>query len=97
MFPYVVGPLNNKSNPYRAKFRIHKGLPGYSGRDICLGNYEDDATAAVAVEIFVALYCMEYPQVLPEMCPLFTSCKATSISDIVQEYPIVANDNEVKY
>ena len=54
IFPYVVGPsYTNKSNPYRAKFRIHKGLPGHSGRDICLGNHEDEAVAALAVELFV--------------------------------------------
>jgi phosphoenolpyruvate carboxylase len=96
LFPYVVSQRTiSKANPYRAKFRIHKGLPGYSGRDINLGNYEEEEIAALAVELFVAAYCLECPEVLLDMSPLLTSCKADRIRDVVKEYPIVATDTEV--
>lgn len=96
IFPYVVGPsYTNKSNPYRAKFRIHKGLPGHSGRDICLGNHEDEAVAALAVELFVATYLMEYPEYITSMAPLLTSCKPGSVRDLVHEYPVAATTDEI--
>lgn len=97
IFPYVVGPsYTNKTNPFRAKFRIHKGLPGYSGRDICLGNHADEVIAALAVELFVATYCMEYPDYLTSMAPLLTSCKPGSVRDLVHEYPVVATSDEME-
>ena len=96
IFPYVVGPsYTNKTNPYRAKFRIHKGLPGHSGRDICLGNHTDEAIAALAVELFVATYCMEYPEYIMAMSPLLTSCKPCSVRDLVHQYPVVATMDEL--
>lgn len=95
LFPYVISQPNNSTNPYRAKFRIHKGLPGYSGRDLCLGNYEEEVVAALAVELFVAVYCLEYPELLPALCPLFTSCNADNVRKIVQEYPVAATDSEL--
>ena len=96
LFPYVCCHTNNRSNPYRSKFRIHRGLPGYSGRDICLGNYEEEEIAALAVELFVATYCMEYPDLLLQLSALFTSCEVNSVRDLVREYPVSATDNEVK-
>lgn len=97
IFPYVVGPdYSNKSNPFRAKFRIHKGLPGYTGRDISLGNHDDECVAALAVELFVATYCMEYPQYFRAMAPLITSCSPGNIKELVHEYPIVATVEEIQ-
>lgn len=97
VFPYVVGPsYTNKTHPYRAKFRIHKGLPGHSGKDICLGNHEDEGVAALAVELFVATYCMEYPEYITAMAPLLTSCKINSVRELVHEYPVVATNDELE-
>lgn len=96
IFPYVAGPdYTNKTNRYRAKFRIHKGLPGHSGKDICLGNHEDEAIAALAVELFVATYCMEYPEYIPALSPLLTSCKPSNVRDLVHQYPVVATADEL--
>jgi hypothetical protein len=96
IFPYVVGPsYSSKTNPYRAKFRIHKGLPGHSGKDICLGNHEDEFVAALAVELFVATYCMEYPEYLTAITPLLTSCKPCTVRELVHQYPVVATTDEI--
>ena len=97
LFPYVCGPSSNsRSNPFRAKFRVHRGLPGYTGRDICLGNHEEEEIAALAVELFVAAYCLEYPEVMKPLSSLITSCEVNDIRDMVRKFPVIATDNELK-
>ena len=65
-------------------------LPGCTGRDLNLGTYRDECHAAIAVDLFIAMYCIEYPQYLEPMSSLFNSCSPQTIEELLNDFPYIA-------
>lgn len=73
-----------------------KGLPHWSGKDINLGAYADEEHAALAVELFVAEYCLEYPEYLLDFRGFLRSCCPITTADLIKEFPVIATDSELE-
>lgn len=70
-------------------------MPAWTGKDLCIGNYPSEEIAALSLDIFIAAYCMEYPETVTDMKWMFRSSTPNNMRDIVQDFFIVATQSDI--
>lgn len=84
------------TDDWRVRYRIPKYLPGYTRRDICIGHYPTEELAVFALDIFLANYCLEYPEVVSDIKWMFATCAPNSLQEIVESFSIVLGPPDVR-
>lgn len=83
------------TNSWRVRYRIPKYMPGHTGKDLCIGHYPTEELAVLTLDIFLAAYCLEFPEAVMDMKWMFRSSEPNCLRDIAEMFPIVATQSDI--
>lgn len=90
-----IHPVPYQTGIWRIRYRIPKYLPGHSGKDMNMGKYDSEELAVLSLDIFLAMYCLEYPETVTDVRQMFLSCTPNSVQEIIDAFPILTIPDDI--
>jgi len=90
-----IHPVPEHPDIWRVRYRIPKYLPGHTGKDMNIGKYESEELAVLSLDIFLAMYCLEYPETVTDVKRMIVSCTPDSMQEIIDMFPLIATSDDI--
>ena len=60
-----------------------------------MGKYDSEELAVLSLDIFLAMYCLEYPETVTDVRQMFLSCTPNSVQEIIDAFPILTIPDDI--
>jgi len=60
-----------------------------------IGKYESEELAVLSLDIFLAMYCLEYPETVTDVKRMIVSCTPDSMQEIIDMFPLIATSDDI--